>query len=279
MLNASTKIAGIMGWPIQHSLSPQIHNTFFQDLKLNYVYIPLPVQPQDLAQAVVGARAVGVVGFNVTIPHKIAIMRYLDDIDAMAQRIGAVNTVVCKNGQMLGYNTDAAGFIRAFKVQGITVAGKKAAVLGAGGAARAVVCGLTHADIAEVQIFARRESQAAALAHDMGKNVFGHYWSKENLIKSLGSVDILVHCTSLGMSPKFDTEPDMVWDALKAEAVVCDVVYNPLKTKFLQQAERYQHQTVNGTGMLVYQAGLSFELWTGHKPKTNKILRIVSNLL
>lgn len=279
MINAGTRITGLMGWPIKHSLSPQIHNTAFHDLDLNFVYIPLAVQPQDLSQAVAGARALNFVGFNVTIPHKRAIMPYLDEIDDMAQAIGAVNTVVCRDGRLIGYNTDASGFVKALEAQGIGILGKRAVVLGAGGAARAVVCGLTWNGIEHVNIFARQENQAVALASDIGSKVTGNHWDTGNLRTAMETADLVINCTSLGMSPNIDTEPDLIWDQLNAKAVVCDIVYNPLKTKFLQQAERCGHQTVNGIGMLIQQAGLSFELWTGYTPPLTKISTMISNIL
>lgn len=266
MINGKTNKIGILGWPVEHSQSPLIQNSAFAAAGLNYVYVPLPVRPENLKDAVSGLKALGFAGANVTIPHKVDIMSFLDEIDDSARSMGAVNTLVIRNETCTGYNTDAEGFIQSLLVKGIGIKGKRAVVLGAGGAARAVVHGLLQHNIANVVLVARDREKAAHFLNLFAKSgsvTFCPWEDGKEYANSLVTCDILIHCTSQGMSPKIEGQPYVNWDVISKKLVVCDLVYNPLRTAFLRTAAEKGHAIVSGDGMLVEQGALAFTLWTG----------------
>jgi shikimate dehydrogenase len=268
MITGKTKTVGIIGWPIGHSLSPLMQNQAFETLNLDFVYIPLPVPPNQLEAAVNGLKSMGFAGANVTIPHKVTIMKYLDEIDETAERIGAVNTLVLRDGKTVGYNTDAAGFIRSLADRQVFVDGKKAIVLGAGGAARAVVCGLSAHGIASVTV-ATRDLEKATQFTQLFKNevpMTACHWQQTNFLGHLQQCDLLINCTPIGMSHDSGKAIPVTWNELPAHVVVCDLVYNPPVTHFLKSAAEYGYKTINGEGMLAAQGALAFELWTGTAP-------------
>lgn len=265
MVNGETTLLGLIGWPVGHSLSPVMHNTALYLLGLNYIYVPMPVEPGRLAQAIQGLRALHCGGFNVTIPHKVAVMPFLDQLDDTAQAVGAVNTVVMRQGRLIGYNTDGAGFIRALAAAGIKVSGKRAVLLGAGGAARSILYALlVHGATATVA--ARQPVKAQAMVHSLGaaaRKVVVCSWDDAACVAALSHCDLCINCTPIGMAPHVDAMPPVNLTVLPRQAVVCDVVYNPPVTALLAEAARLGYRTVPGTGMLVQQGVLAFELWTG----------------
>ncbi|MBP2635074.1 MAG: aroE [Firmicutes bacterium] len=273
-ITAKTKKVGLFGWPLGHSLSPVMHNAAFAVTGLDYVYLPLPVAPEFLAQAVEGIRALGFRGVNVTIPHKIAVMEYLDEIDSSAKLVGAVNTIVVDDGRLIGYNTDAKGYIRSLKEAGVNAAGKSAVILGAGGAARAVVAGFIEAGAASVVVAARDKSKAGNMANLFSASapVSGVSWDSEEFAAALANAGIVVNATPLGMYPETKKQPPVEWDLLQSSTVISDLVYNPLITSFLAEGTRRGYTVVGGEGMLIEQGALAFELWTGSKAPT-KIMR------
>lgn len=273
MITSKTKRIGILGWPLEHSLSPVMHNAAFAALQLDYVYVPLPVRPEKLAQAVEGFKAMGFTGVNVTIPHKVAIIPYLDEIDSSAQMVGAVNTVAVRDGKTIGYNTDARGFIQSLLAQQVTVTGKSAVLMGAGGAAKAVVSGLLTSGIASVTIGARSREKAQALTalFPGNANLAGCEWHDPVFIKRLQECDLLINCTPIGMAIHQGEELPVPWSALTPNTVMCDLIYNPPLTKFLAMAQERGHKIVNGAGMLIEQGALAFEIWTG-KPAPREIM-------
>jgi shikimate dehydrogenase len=219
MITGNTKKVGIIGWPVGHSMSPAMHNAAFSKAQLDYVYVPLAVQPGQLKEAVAGLKALGFVGANVTIPYKVEIMAYLDEIDCSARRVGAVNTIVVKNGRCVGYNTDAQGFVQALKHYNIAIEGQQAVLLGAGGAARAVISGLLDAGIKSIAIGARNYQKAEEFLADFpGLTVFN--WQDALFIERLGQCDILINCTPLGMAPRLEETPPVVWTKLNKLAAV-----------------------------------------------------------
>ena len=267
MITGNTKKVGIIGWPVGHSLSPAMHNAAFAAGGLDYVYVPLAVEPGRLKEAVAGLKALGFVGANVTIPHKVEIMQYLDEIDHTAQSVGAVNTIVVKDGKCIGYNTDAQGFIRALEQKDITIKGKQAVLLGAGGAARAVVAGLLDAGIEKIILGARNRLKAEVFAKDFAGGLIAVYdWEDQVFQENMAVCDILINCTPLGMVPKLEEMPPVEWNKLKKTATVCDLIYNPPLTKFLDTAKQAGHLTMNGEGMLIGQGAVAFHLWTGEFP-------------
>lgn len=264
-INGKTKAVGLIGWPVEHTMSPLIQNAAFEAAGLDYVYIPLAVRPDQLGQAVAGLRSLGFAGVNVTVPHKVNVMDHIDCVQRSAELVGAVNTIVFTDGQATGYNTDMDGFIQSLKNEKVVIKGKKAVLLGAGGAARAVVCGLLEHGANEVLIGARDGQKAqlfAASFAGIGQTI-GHSWYDDDFTNSLLECDILVNCTPVGMYPQVNDEVSLVWDKLQPTCVVCDLIYNPATTKFLERARREGHKTVGGAAMLIEQGALAFELWTG----------------
>ena len=262
-VSGTTRVIGLLGWPVEHSMSPAMHNAAFREAKLDYTYVPFPVQPERLAQAVDAIRALNLAGANVTIPHKVAVMQYLDEIDRDALKVGAVNTIVNVQGRLVGYNTDGQGFIRSLEEQGIGVKDAKVVLLGAGGAARAVVDALLSAGAALVTIAARSGDKASTLAsHYSGSAVTGMDWQSEALSLRLAECDLLINATPLGMAPDLEKMPPVNWPVLASQALVCDLIYNPLMTRFLQQAKERGHRVVTGEGMLAGQGALAFQIWT-----------------
>lgn len=262
-VSGTTKVVGLLGWPVEHSMSPAMHNAAFRKTMLNYTYVPFAVQPQDLEQAVAAIRALNLVGANVTIPHKVAVMQYLDEIDEGARKIGAVNTIVNVQGRLIGYNTDGMGFIQSLTEQAVVVTDAKVVLLGAGGAARAVVDALLSAKAAFVTIAARSGVKASDLAsHYVKSSVIGMNWHSDAFNQQLADCNIIINATPLGMAPHSEEMPPVTWSALAPQAVVCDLIYNPLTTLFLQQAKERGHQIVTGEGMLAGQGALAFQRWT-----------------
>jgi len=269
-LTGKTKLCGLIGDPVEHTMSPAMHNAAFARMGLDFVYVPFRVKPEDLTQAVAGMKAFNIRGLNVTIPHKVAIIPLLDELDPLAERIGAVNTVVNDGGVLQGFNTDAIGFLEALMQRGVEPKGKKVVVLGAGGAGRAASFVLAERG-AQLLILNRRqelgwaEELAEQLTQAFGKEVRAMELTDGNLAQALEGAYILVNATSVGMTPNTDETPSGA-DMLKPSLVVFDVVYNPVKTKLMRQAEQIGAQTISGLEMLVWQGALAFELWTGAKP-------------
>jgi shikimate dehydrogenase len=270
MMSAMTKVCGLIGDPVAHSVSPAMHNAAFKHLKLDHTYLPFRVGKEHLKMAIGGARALGIRGLNVTIPHKVAVMPLLDELDPLAEKIGAVNTIVNDNGVLKGYNTDAGGFLKALWQSGFELENKKAVVLGAGGASRAVCFALTE-NGAEVVILNRQQEMhwavglAVSVSEICDREVKALELNDNNLKAVLEPADLLVNATSVGMSPDVGQTP-VNKRLLKAGLVVFDVVYNPLKTRLLAEAEEVGASTISGVDMLVWQGALAFEMWTGLKP-------------
>ena len=281
MITGKTKIVGILGYPVGHSLSPSMHNAVFRALELDYIYVPLPVEPGQLGQAVSGLKAMGFVGANVTIPHKVSIMPYLDELDRSAELVGAVNTIVIKQGRCIGYNTDAQGFIQSLVAKNIAVNGKKVVIMGAGGAARAVVCGLIAQGINQIIIGTRNEDKAQEFVKlfPAGANIHGCDWRKEIFADAIEQCDILINCTPIGMSSSQEIQLPINWQNVKPTAVICDLIYNPPLTPFLAYAQSRGHLVINGAGMLVEQGALAFELWTGKSAPRDIMLETLAKFI
>ena len=266
VISGKMKICAVIGDPIEHTMSPVIHNAAFKKLGLDYIYVPFRVRKEELGQAVEGIRALNIRGFNVTIPHKVAIMPMLDGLDPLAEKIGAVNTVVNNDGDLRGYNTDATGFLQALLEQGVEPRGKNTVVLGAGGASRAVSYILAERG-AHLTILNRQlemdwaEELASRISYDFGKEVKALELSFENLAMVMERAEMLINATSVGMSPNSEDTP-VPDQLLKSGLVVCDIVYNPIKTRLLREAEAAGARTMGGIDMLIWQGALAFEKWT-----------------
>lgn len=265
MISGRTRLCGIIGDPIEHTMSPVMHNAAFRKLGLNYLYVPFRVKKEELGKAIEGMRALNIRGLSVTIPHKVAVIPFLDELDPLARKIGAVNTVVNGDGVLTGYNTDAAGFLQALLEKGIEPKGENVVILGAGGASRAISFILAERD-SDIVILNRTLDRAKELASRVSKNfrskVGALKLDRENVARALREAHILVNTTSVGMSPDIDETPVSA-DFLKSGLVVFDIVYNPIKTRLLREAEEAGAQTISGLDMLVWQGVLAFEKWTG----------------
>lgn len=273
------KIYGVMGDPIAHSMSPDIHNDAFEKENIEAVYHHFHVTKEGLNDAVKGMKALGIEGFNITIPHKTSIIPFLDEVDELALAIGAVNTVVNKNGRFIGYNTDGKGFFKSLcdEISG-DIKAKKTLVIGAGGAARAIYFTLVKEGVKQVDIANRTKERAAQLVSDCPYDKVSKALSIIEAEESLSQYDLIIQTTSSGMSPELDHSPLKV-DQLKTGAIVSDIIYNPLQTKLLLEAREKGAETQNGLGMFINQAALAFEIWTGIMPDTARMTEIVLNKL
>ena len=258
-------VAGVMGSPVAHSRSPLLHNTWIVDNGLGGAYVLMPVQPANLQAALRGLSALGFSGCNLTIPHKVAAMALVDRVDPLAQRIGAINTVVVEaDGSLSGRNTDALGYIQSLRdAQPLWRADAgPVVVIGAGGASRAVILALLEEGATEVRLANRSEDRAHTMAGEFGKQVQVVPWAQRHA--ALAGCALLVNTTNQGMHGQ--AALDLQLDALPTSALVSDIVYVPLETPLLKAARERGNATVNGLGMLVNQARLAFQAWTGILP-------------
>lgn len=265
-------LAGVMGWPVAHSRSPAIHNHWIRHYGLNGSYVLLPVQPERIGDAVRGLRALGFAGCNITIPHKVAAMPLVDRIDPLAARIGAINTVVVeKDGSLSGYNTDAYGYIQSLldAQPGWRADAGPATVLGAGGAARAILVALAERGAKEIRLCNRSLDKAQALADEFGAPIRAVPWEQRE--EALDGAALLVNTTSLGM--KGQAPLDIALERLPRHALVSDIVYVPLETPLLAAARARGHVGVDGLGMLLNQARPAFQHWFGVMPEVTAELR------
>lgn len=266
IINGKTKIYGIIGEPVSHSLSPIMHNAAFAKLGENRVYLPFPVQ--DVAAAIQGLKGLNIEGVSVTIPHKEAVMAHLDKIDPIAGKIGAVNTIKCERQEkqtlLTGYNTDWLGAVRPLR-EITTLQGAVVVILGAGGSARAIGFGMLEAG-AEIILCSRTPSRGKSLAEDLGCS-----WRPLEEVDSLQG-QVLINATSVGMAPQQNLSP-VSQNVVGRFDIVMDIVYAPLQTRLLCDAQEAGCKVVNGLEMLLYQGMSQFELWTGCKPPVEEMRR------
>ena len=261
-----TKVLGVLGHPITHSLSPVMHNAAIEALNIDYVYVPFHVLPEDLEQAVRGLRALSIAGVNVTIPHKEQIIEHLDEVGESAARIRSVNTVINCNGRLKGETTDGPGFLRSAEAAWGKFDGANVLILGAGGSAKAVAFALADAGC-RIVIANRTTQRGVALAQALTE-VFGDGRAtavpllSEELPDQVRGADVLVNTSSVGMHPDVDGIP-LSPELLRRDLLVYDLIYNPAKTRLVREAEARGAHAVTGLKMLVYQGALSFEMWTG----------------
>ncbi|RMG71628.1 MAG: shikimate dehydrogenase, partial [Nitrospirae bacterium] len=258
-INANTKLTGIIGWPVEHSKSPLMHNAAFDALGLNMCYVAMPVRPDDLGDAIKGLRALNFLGINVTIPHKEAVINHLDRIDEEAEFIGAVNTIKNQDGELVGYNTDGRGFMESLRENDIDPKGKNIFVIGVGGAARAV-CYYLCQEASTLWLHGRNIKRASALARDLNK--LSPSVSITETKDNLRYADIIINATPLGM--KEDDPMPLEPSLLRDDQVVCDLIY--WDTPLIKEAKKIGCRTVNGIGMLLWQGALAFKIWTGITP-------------
>lgn len=262
-IKGSTNIVGLIGHPVEHSFSPPMHNAAFDALGMDYTYVAFDVNPAELQKAIEGARSLNIRGFNVTIPHKIEVMKYLDEIDDVARLIGAVNTIDFKN--LKGYNTDGIGAVRAIE-EVTSIKNKNVVIAGAGGASRAISFYIAKYGADSLTILNRNVDKAQSLAGDVSNSGLIDDVKSDSINEInayLADADILVDTTPLGMHPHINDQPIATAENMHDELVVFDAVYNPNETVLLKQAIEAGAKPVYGIKMLLYQGAESFKIWTG----------------
>ena len=272
------KLFAVIGDPIAHSMSPAMHNDLFHANSIDAHYQPLHVKREDLADAIKGLKAVGIAGFNVTVPHKETIIPLLDELDPLAQSIGAVNTVVNLDGKLIGYNTDGSGYVKGLYEEMPNLKDKNILIIGAGGAARAIYFTIAEAGAGKLDICNRTVSKAEVIKSDCPYFVNSNVYDIRQAEENLGIYDLVIQTTPAGMAPNVQELPLSIQN-LKTGALASDIIYNPLETKFLKDAKNKGARIQNGFNMFVYQGALAFEKWTGIFPDTKRMRDVVLSQL
>ena len=273
-VTADTKLLGIFGNPVSHSLSPIMHNDWFAKYKLNCLYVAFDILPKNLKSAVESIRTLNILGVNVTVPHKVEVRKYLDNIDVAAKNIGSVNTIVNKNNKLYGYNTDWQGFVTDLKSKKIDLKNKSVLVIGAGGAAKAILYALTKLKAKKVYLTSRTFAKAKLVAkkHKKVSVIDINKFSAD----FLNDIDCLVNCSTFGMK-KDDKLPFIVKEFNK-KIVFYDIIYNK-ETPFKKFAAKNKIKYFSGEGMLIYQGAVSFEKWTNIFPDTKNTLNLIKKFM
>ncbi len=278
-IKGSTNIVGLIGHPVEHSFSPPMHNAAFDALNMDYAYVAFDVNPNDLKSAIEGAESLNIKGFNVTIPHKVDVMQYLDELDEVARLIGAVNTIDFKN--LKGYNTDGIGAVKAIE-EVTSIKNKNVVVAGAGGASRAISFYIAKYGAESLTILNRNEAKAESLANDVSDSgLIGEVASDS--INAIGNymdgADVLIDTTPLGMHPNINDEPIVKADMMDEDLVVFDAVYNPNETVLIKEAIKANAKPAYGIKMLLYQGAESFKIWTGKTAPVDVMEKALRNTL
>lgn len=286
-VSGRTRVIGIIGNPVEHSISPMLHNTISNHLGVDVVYVPLKVEKENLEGAIKGIKALNIVGVNVTIPYKKDVMKYIDDNTREALLMGAVNTIKNIDGRLYGYNTDAEGFSRSFKEEsGTNFKDKVIIMIGAGGVARALAVKIAIEGAKRIYILNRTLSKAEEVCSFVNNNVKNVAYPLELDSQFLKQIfvdsQMIINTTPVGMYPETNANPLEIQDVFQESHIVYDVIYNPVKTKFLEAAEKSGCKIINGLGMLFYQGISAYEIWTGFKLNdeiVKEIFKTFSNIL
>ena len=299
MIDGKTKILGVIGDPIEHTFSPAMHNAGLKALDLNYIYLPFHVKEEKLRECIEGAKAIGIRGLNVTIPHKTNVIKHLDEVDQVASMIGAVNTIQFNynefnessskdndiNVTTKGFNTDGYGCVRAIEEK-TSIKDKKVTITGAGGAARAVTFQIANGGISELSILNRNLSKAQSLADDLKTSLNGigididiNAYDLDSLKGELSKSDIFIDTTPIGMYPNVDDKPIASADMLHEDLLVNDIVYTPMETSLIREAKLANATVVPGYKMLLYQGIRSFEIWLGREAPVNVMEKALLDVL
>ncbi len=271
-ISGTTKLTGLLGSPVAHSISPAMHNESFRILGLDYAYLAFDVSPNNLKTAVDGLKAIGVRGFNLTMPHKVPVLELVDELTPAAKLAGACNTVINNDGHLIGHTTDGIGYMRSCQDAGHDIIGKKMTILGAGGAATAIITQAALDGVASIDIFRRIRSDSFSQTEAFAKMVTKHtncYVSvfdiedEKQLKSSIASSYILTNATNVGMSPHENASPVNDKSYFHPELIVSDIIYNPRQTRLMSMAASVGCPCFNGMYMLLYQGAASFECWTG----------------
>ena len=278
-IKGSTNIVGLIGHPVEHSFSPPMHNAAFDALNMDYAYVAFDVNPNDLKSAIEGAESLNIKGFNVTIPHKVDVMQYLDELDEVARLIGAVNTIDFKN--LKGYNTDGIGAVKAIE-EVTSIKNKNVIVAGAGGASRAISFYIAKYGAESLTILNRNEVKVESLASDVSDSgLIGEvaYDSINAIGNYMEGADVLIDTTPLGMHPNISDEPIVKADMMDEDLVVFDAVYNPNETVLIKEVIKANAKPVYGIKMLLYQGAESFKIWTGKTAPVDVMEKALRNTL
>lgn len=282
-MNSKTKLFCVIGDPIEHSMSPVMHNAVFEQMKLNCAYAAFRVEKNNLGDAIKGMRALGIAGVNVTIPHKVEVVKYLNGLSEEARIIGAVNTIKI-GSQLLGHNTDGVGALRAMRNSRADPRGKRVLILGSGGAARAIAVTLAlQGEVDSLRVLGIEDAERERLVRDIKTetdcNVVGARLDKGSLAGEIEKADLLIHCTPIGMHPKVD-ETLVTADMMRPELEVMDIVYNPMQTKLLKEAKKAGVKVaVGGVDMFVNQGAESLRIWLGIDPPVDLMRKVVAKEL
>ncbi len=261
-IDGRTKIIGVMGWPVEHTLSPAMQNAALEEMGINWVYVPMSVNPDDLSDVVAGLRAIHSPGWNLTIPHKLNILPLLDVVTPEAKAVGAVNTVVRRDDLLIGYNTDIAGFLRSAEKEGFKPSGgEPVMVAGSGGVARAITYALSHAGC-DLTVVSRNLQKTAQMCAEIEITANVIEYHDEQVPSIMQRSQLLVNATSLGMGAQADCSLPLPLELLNKSALVFDTVYSPAETRLMNQARQLGHHACNGLGMLLMQGAAALELWT-----------------
>ncbi|MFY0328969.1 quinate/shikimate dehydrogenase [Bacillus sp. YIM B13410] len=286
-IDGKTKLVGLLATPIGHSLSPRMHNLGYILTGINYAYLAFEVGNDELEAAVNGMKAMGAAGFNVSMPNKMKVLDYLDELDDSAKYTRASNTVVNKDGKLVGYNTDGLGYVRNLIEHGVELAGQKVTLVGSGGAATPIAIQLAQSGIREISIFARNDQYFVQAEENVNyiNNEMKSFGVKANIFpledkdafrREVAESAILANGTSLGMKPLDELSIiDDTLDVLRKDLIVTDVVYNPQKTKLLAQAQEAGAKTINGLGMMLWQGALAYKLFTGEDMPVEQVKQIL----
>jgi shikimate dehydrogenase len=278
-IDAQTRLCALVGNPVEHSFSPLIHNAAFKATGLNFVYVAFRVEKSRIGEAITGIRALNIRGTSVTIPHKVSALRFLDQLDPLAEKIGSINTIVNDGGILKGYNSDGAGALKAIQGQGVALDEKSVLVLGSGGAARAITFTLAmRTKISRLTIAGIVKNELATLAGDLQRAsevpIKTAILADRFFEQDAPAADVLINCTPVGMYPEVDSSP-VPADFFQNSMAVFDVVYNPLKTKLLSAAEQAGCTIISGVEMFINQAAVQFQLWTGEKAPEDVMREVV----
>lgn len=283
--NQNTKIIGVIGHPIKHSFSPLMHNIAFELSGLNYLYLPFDVPPSYLKDALKGMVALGIKGFNVTIPLKEKVLPLLKDVSEEANIIGAVNTIVNEEGVLKGYNTDVFGVVESLLPLKDEITGSKVSVIGAGGAARSVIYALIrYFNVGEISIINRTEQIAETMKEYfstkmMFNEIKSYPLAPPDLIEVFRDSKLIINTTSMGMHPNVDDSATTIKESFMKGQIVFDVVYNPIKTKLLMLAESQGATIITGLKMFIEQGAKAYELWTGQMMPKEKVMKVLESYL
>lgn len=284
-ITGHTRLVGLFATPIRHSVSPMIHNKAFETLGIDAVYLAFDLGEKDLSTAIASIKSLDMLGANLSMPHKMAAVPMMDKLSEAARLIGAVNTILHQDGKLIGHNTDGIGFMSSLKVKGIEVLQKKITVIGAGGAATAIIVQAALDGVKEIAVFNRKDdffqkiqNKLAVISKKTSCNIqLYDLADQKQLAQEVAESRLLVNATGVGMSPQLAATPIEDFSIIHSDLAVYDVIYTPRETRFLKQAKEQGVVTSNGLGMLLYQGAAAFELWTGQKMPIEVVQPIIEN--